>query len=46
MRFFKDRSLGALPAGFVLALLGFTSSVAIVFQAVQAFNATSAQITS
>jgi hypothetical protein len=37
MRFFKDLSLSALTAGFVAVLVGFTSSVAIVFQAAQAF---------
>src|SRR5690606_32143017 len=46
MRFFRDLSLSAATAGFVAVLVGFTSSVAIVFQAAQAFNATSAQITS
>ncbi len=46
MRFFKDLSLSAATAGFVAVLVGFTSSVAIVFQAAQAFNATPAQITS
>ncbi len=46
MQFFKDLSLSAFTAGFVAVLVGFTSSVAIVFQAAQAFNATPAQITS
>lgn len=46
MQFFKDLSLSAATAGFVAVLVGFTSSVAIVFQAAQAFNATPAQITS
>jgi benzoate membrane transport protein len=46
MRFFKDLSLSAFTAGFVAVLVGFTSSVAIVFQASQAFGATPAQITS
>ena len=40
MRFFKDLSLSALTAGFVAVLVGFTSSVAIVFQAAQSFGAT------
>jgi len=40
MRFFKDLSLSAFTAGFVAVLVGFTSSVAIVFQAAQAFGAT------
>lgn len=38
-RFFKDLSLSAFSAGFVAVLVGFTSSVAIVFQAAQAFAA-------
>ena len=46
MQFFKDQSLSAFTAGFVAVLVGFTSSVAIVFQAAQAFGATPAQITS
>jgi len=40
VRFFKDLSLSAFTAGFVAVLVGFTSSVAIVFQAAQAFGAT------
>jgi benzoate membrane transport protein len=40
MQFFKDFSLSAITAGFVAVLVGFTSSVAIVFQAAQAFGAT------
>ncbi|MDR3395241.1 MAG: benzoate/H(+) symporter BenE family transporter [Parasulfuritortus sp.] len=46
MRFFKDLSLGAFMAGFVAVLVGFTSSVALVFQAAQAFHATPAQTSS
>jgi benzoate membrane transport protein len=46
MRFFKDLSASAFTAGFVAVLVGFTSSVAIVFQAALAFNATPAQIAS
>ena len=46
MRFFKDLTFGAFTAGFVAVLVGFTSSVAIVFQAAQAFHATPAQIAS
>lgn len=46
MQFFKDLSLSAFTAGFVSVLVGFTSSVAIVFQAAQAFGATPAQVTS
>ena len=46
MQFFKDWSLSAFVAGFVAVLVGLTSSVAIVFQAAQAFQATPAQTTS
>jgi len=46
MRFFKDLSLSALTAGFVAVLVGFTSSVAIVFQAAQSFGATPELISS
>jgi benzoate membrane transport protein len=46
MRFFKDLTLPAFTAGFVAVLVGFTSSVAIVFQAAQAFRATPEQLTS
>lgn len=46
MRFFKDLSLSAFIAGFVAVLVGFTSSVAIVFQAAQAFGATPDMISS
>ena len=46
MQFFKDLSLSAFVAGFVAVLVGFNSSVAIVFQAAQSFGATPAQITS
>ncbi|MFT3718559.1 benzoate/H(+) symporter BenE family transporter [Pseudorhodoferax sp.] len=46
MGFFKDVSLPAFTAGFVAVLVGFTSSVAIVFQAAQAFGATPAQTSS
>ncbi|APW40951.1 hypothetical protein RD110_25260 [Rhodoferax koreense] len=46
MRFFKDISLSAFTAGFVSVLVGFTSSVAIVFQAAQGFHATPAQTSS
>ena len=46
MKFFRDLSLSAATAGFVAVLVGFTSSVAIVFQAALAFGATPAQITS
>ncbi len=40
MRFFKDLSPSSFTAGFVAVLVGFTSSVAIVFQAALAFKAT------
>ncbi len=46
MSFFKDFSLSALSAGFVAVLVGVTSSVALVFQAAQAFGATPSQISS
>ena len=46
MRFFRDLSLSAFTAGFVAVLVGFTSSVAIVFQAALAFGASPAQISS
>jgi len=46
MTFFRDLTVSAATAGFVAVLVGFTSSVAIVFQAAQAFGATPAQITS
>jgi benzoate membrane transport protein len=46
MRFFKDLSLSAFSAGFVAVLVGFTSSVAIVFQAALALKATPEQLTS
>ena len=46
MQFFKDISLPAFTAGFVAVLVGFTSSVAIVFQAALAFGATTELISS
>ena len=42
----KDLSLSAATAGFVAVLVGFTSSVAIVFQAATSLGATPAQISS
>ena len=42
----SDLSLSAFTAGFVAVLVGFTSSVAIVFQAATALGATPAQISS
>jgi benzoate membrane transport protein len=44
--FFKDVNAASFTAGFVAVLVGFTSSVAIVFQAALAFNATPEQIAS
>ena len=44
MQFFKDLSWSSFTAGFVAVLVGFTSSIAIVFQAAQAFGATPAQL--
>ena len=45
-RFWADLSLSAVVAGFVAVLVGFTSSVVIVFAAAQALGATPAQTTS
>jgi benzoate membrane transport protein len=42
----RDLSLSAIVAGFVAVLVGFTSSVVIVFQAAAALGATPAQTTS
>jgi len=42
----SDLSISAAVAGFVAVLVGFTSSVAIVFQAATALGATPAQISS
>ncbi|WP_269632283.1 benzoate/H(+) symporter BenE family transporter [Pelomonas sp. BJYL3] len=42
----QDLSLPSTVAGFVAVLVGFTSSVAIVFQGAQALGATSTQLTS
>jgi benzoate membrane transport protein len=44
--FFRDLSLAAFTAGFVAVLVGFTSSVAIVFQAAVALHATPEMIAS
>ena len=46
MQFFKDLSWSSFTAGFVAVLVGFTSSIAIVFQAAQAFGATPAMLAS
>jgi len=45
-RFMQDLSLPSTVAGFVAVLVGFTSSVAIVFQGAQALGATATQLTS
>jgi benzoate membrane transport protein len=42
----SDLSLSAATAGFVAVLVGFTSSVALVFQAATNLGATAAQISS
>lgn len=42
----RDLSLSAATAGFVAVLVGFTSSVAIVFSAALALGATAAQLSS
>ena len=46
MHFFKDLSWSTFTAGFVAVLVGFTSSIAIVFQAAQAFGATQEMLAS
>ena len=46
MQFFRDVSLSTIVAGLVAVLVGFTSSIALVFQAAQSFSASSAHITS
>ncbi|MEY3446588.1 MAG: hypothetical protein RIR45_1343, partial [Pseudomonadota bacterium] len=46
MQFFRDLSPSAFTAGFVAVLVGFTSSVAIVFQAALAFGATPEMVAS
>jgi len=46
VQFFKDLSISAFTAGFVAVLVGFTSSVAIVFQAALAFGATPEMVAS
>jgi len=45
-RLIRDLSAPAVVAGFVAVLVGYTSSVAIVFQAAQALGATPAQTAS
>lgn len=44
--FWRDLSLSAAVAGFVAVLVGFTSSVALVFAAAQALGASPAQTAS
>jgi benzoate membrane transport protein len=44
--FSRDVSLSAVVAGFVVVLVGFTSTGAVVFQAAQALGATQAQVNS
>jgi benzoate membrane transport protein len=46
MSFFRDLSLSAVVTGFVVVLVGFTSTGALVFQAAQSLGATQAQISS
>lgn len=46
MPFLRDLSVSAASAGFVAVLVGFTSSVALVFQAAQAFGASEAVVAS
>ena len=46
MQFFKDLSWSTFTAGFVAVLVGFTSSIAIVFQAAQAFGASQEMLAS
>jgi benzoate membrane transport protein len=43
---YQDFSLASLSAGFVAILVGYASSVAIIFQAANAFNASPAQLSS
>jgi benzoate membrane transport protein len=46
MSFFRDLSLSAIVTGFVVVLVGYTSTGAVVFQAAQALGATQAQVNS
>ena len=46
MSFFRDLSLSAVVTGFVVVLVGFSSTGALVFQAALALGATQAQISS
>lgn len=46
MSFFRDLSLSAVVTGFVVVLVGFTSTGALVFQAALSLGASQAQISS
>ena len=46
MRFMRDVSASAVTAGFVAMLVGLTISIALVFQAAQAFGANEAELAS
>ncbi|MFN3376979.1 MAG: benzoate/H(+) symporter BenE family transporter [Burkholderiaceae bacterium] len=46
MRWLRDFSFSTVTAGFVAVLVGFTSSVALVFQAAQALGADAGQMAS
>jgi len=46
MSFFRDLSLAAVVTGFVVVLVGFTSTGALVFQAALSLGATQAQVNS
>ncbi|HNY46382.1 MAG TPA: benzoate/H(+) symporter BenE family transporter [Casimicrobium sp.] len=46
MSFFRDLSLSAAVTGFVVVLVGFTSTGALVFQAALSLGATQAQVNS
>ncbi len=46
MSFFRDLSLSAVVTGFVVVLVGFTSTGALVFQAALSLSATQAQVNS
>ncbi len=43
---FKGNTVSNITAGFVTVMVGFTSSVAIIFQAASAAGASSAQVNS
>lgn len=44
--FFRDSALSTIVAGFVATLVGFTSSIVIIFQAAKGLGASPAQISS